>query len=489
MTRNGKIARLPQDIREELNERILNGQTAEQLLDWLHADDRVWEMLEAQGFDVITDGNISEWKAGGYQAWLENKEARELVVELALKSRDLGEETLAENLGQCVGNLLMVEFIKMMKILVQKEEDVPKRWAQLERVNRELARLRGSNAKDVWAGIQQKRSDWAAEDRDTAQEEKHAAWVKQQRLAEYRLRRAVAILAMDAKPENYEAAWYLAAREAEIEHDLPRGLLDREQVGGYWYWDEEDDQWRWMKKEVQADAKEEGKTPPKHRGTKKSRGKKANHPNPKIQTSSFKGKKARSSKSKVVEGPKNGGEKSAPTEVGDYEEKGNGSWVVTENRENVETPLEGTNFGRDAQNDPRDAGATPPPQGENEATVGVIPTNSDQLMGGGQEVEGRVTRVEGRKIAGKENGGLKVPAARANGNEDGGWQEKSAPTNPAGRDDYEEKGDGSSVASPHHEGIKASAESRPTELAGVKPHNNPPPGLWKLKSPNFYAQG
>jgi len=45
-----------------------------------------------------------------------------------------------------------------------------------------------------------------------------------------------------------------------------------------------------------------------------------------------------------------------------------------------------------------------------------------------------------------------VPAARANGNEDGGWQEKSAPTNPAGRDDYEENGDGSSVASPHHGG-------------------------------------
>jgi len=468
MTRNGKIARLPQDIREELNERILNGQTAEQLLDWLHADDRVWEMLEAQGFDVITDGNISEWKAGGYQAWLENKEARELVVELALKSRDLGEETLAENLGQCVGNLLMVEFIKMMKILVQKEEDVPKRWAQLERVNRELARLRGSNAKDVWAGIQQKRSDWAAEDRDTAQEEKHAAWVKQQRLAEYRLRRAVAILAMDAKPENYEAAWYLAAREAEIEHDLPRGLLDREQVGGYWYWDEEDDQWRWMKKEVQA-ARANGQA---EGGVKvragRANGKKAKTPKSKRQIPKkhqrpgFKGKKARSSKSKVVEG-REGREKSAPTDPAgrdDYEKKRDGSSVASPHQESFKSQ-----------------------------TSGVIPTNSDQLMGGGQEVEGRVTRVEGRKIAGKENGGLKVPAARANGNEDGGWQEKSAPTNPAGRDDYEEKGDGSSVASPHHEGIKASAESRPTELAGVKPHNNPPPGLWKLKSPNFYAQG
>ena len=57
MTRNGKIARLPQDIREELNERIRNGQTAEQLLDWLHAQERVWEVLEAHGFDAITIQN------------------------------------------------------------------------------------------------------------------------------------------------------------------------------------------------------------------------------------------------------------------------------------------------------------------------------------------------------------------------------------------------------------------------------------------------
>ena len=135
--------------------------------------------------------------------------------------------------------------------------------------------------------------------------------------------------------------------------------------------------------------------------------------------------------------------------------------------------------------------ASPHQESSKSQTSGVIPTNSDQLMGGGQEVEGRETKVEGRKIAGKEDGGWKVRAARANGNEGGRLKmeegaEKSAPTNVG---DYEENGDGSSVASPHHEGIEASPESCPTELAGVKEHNNPPPGLWKLKSPNFYAQG
>jgi len=357
MTRNGKIARLPRYVREELNERIRNGQSARKLVDWLMEQDEVFDLLEEHGFEGITDQNISEWKAGGYQCWLENQEARELVMEMALKSRDLGEETLEENLGQCVGNLVMVEFIKMMKVLVQKEKDPQKRWAQLERVNRELARLRGSNARNTWAGIQQKRSDWAEEDREEAAEEKHAAWVKKQRLAEYRAPLSVAILASGKEPK--EAAWYMAAREVEIAQDLPRGFLDQEHQGGFWYWDEEDDQWRWQRKEEKAKdatsntqpptsnegkaavaaANKDGelktrtaqasgvqaseKTPDPTTQTSKQhqkrvpKGKKQKHPTSNIQQPTSNGGKK---KAKVVEGQKARveGFKSAPTNVGDY---------------------------------------------------------------------------------------------------------------------------------------------------------------------------
>ena len=50
MARQGKIARLPHYLREEVNTRILNGETAREILEWLneHEDAKStwWEHFE-----------------------------------------------------------------------------------------------------------------------------------------------------------------------------------------------------------------------------------------------------------------------------------------------------------------------------------------------------------------------------------------------------------------------------------------------------------
>jgi hypothetical protein len=70
MTRNGKIARLPAAIREELNQRLLDGQPGRQLVEWLNGLPKVQAVLKAQfKGNPITKTNLSQWKTGGYPAW------------------------------------------------------------------------------------------------------------------------------------------------------------------------------------------------------------------------------------------------------------------------------------------------------------------------------------------------------------------------------------------------------------------------------------
>jgi hypothetical protein len=70
MTRNGKIARLPAAIREQLNQRLLEGETGKQLVEWLNSLPQVQSVLQAKFQGIpISEHNLSQWKNGGYTAW------------------------------------------------------------------------------------------------------------------------------------------------------------------------------------------------------------------------------------------------------------------------------------------------------------------------------------------------------------------------------------------------------------------------------------
>ncbi|MDR3401545.1 MAG: hypothetical protein P4L99_03520 [Chthoniobacter sp.] len=90
VTRNGKIARLPQAVREELNHRLFNGESGTSLLAWLHGRRDVQDVLAKEfGGRPINAQNLTEWRQGGYREWLDAGEARMLA-------RELGQEMLGE---------------------------------------------------------------------------------------------------------------------------------------------------------------------------------------------------------------------------------------------------------------------------------------------------------------------------------------------------------------------------------------------------------
>ncbi len=82
--RKGKIATLPAKIREEVNQRLHNGEQARQILPWLNADKDVLRILDEKWHEQpVTAQNLSEWRQGGYQDWLGRNEKVEALRALS----------------------------------------------------------------------------------------------------------------------------------------------------------------------------------------------------------------------------------------------------------------------------------------------------------------------------------------------------------------------------------------------------------------------
>ncbi len=92
ITRNGKIARLPRALREELNSRLLDGAQGRELTTWLNSLPETRRMTrELFNGRPVTEQNLPEWRKGGYQEWLRHREALEQVANLAADAHQLRE--------------------------------------------------------------------------------------------------------------------------------------------------------------------------------------------------------------------------------------------------------------------------------------------------------------------------------------------------------------------------------------------------------------
>jgi len=94
MTRNGKIARLPRELRDQLNRRLDNGEPGVRLAEWLNGLPEAQQVLKSYFRGrPISEQNLSEWKAGGYLDWLARQEALSQARELAADAEELLEAT------------------------------------------------------------------------------------------------------------------------------------------------------------------------------------------------------------------------------------------------------------------------------------------------------------------------------------------------------------------------------------------------------------
>jgi hypothetical protein len=144
-SRTGKIGRLPRAIRQQLNERLADGESSQVLVAWLNDCEVVQERL-AQYFGgrPITEHNLSDWKQGGFQDWLRHQEARGMLREFLNEAEELAAELEDEDgagLTDRVTEMVAMVLVKLFKEVAEAEGGPEKRKAVLE-ISREISRLR-----------------------------------------------------------------------------------------------------------------------------------------------------------------------------------------------------------------------------------------------------------------------------------------------------------------------------------------------------------
>ena len=94
MARRGKIARLPRDIREQLNRRLEDGEQAVRLAEWLNSLPEVKAIL-ATDFEnrPINEVNLTDWKQGGFLEWQSHRYRATDLQESRAHAKELAEMT------------------------------------------------------------------------------------------------------------------------------------------------------------------------------------------------------------------------------------------------------------------------------------------------------------------------------------------------------------------------------------------------------------
>jgi hypothetical protein len=140
-TRNGKIARLPLALREELNRRLREGEGGRTLLAWLDASPAVRAVLEAEfGGRPINGPNLTAWRREGYREWLRQQEVRAVAEKLGREatqppSRAPGES--AEGLSRWVAAQYFVALAHLDQATDQEEH-----WQMLHAMCGDVSQLR-----------------------------------------------------------------------------------------------------------------------------------------------------------------------------------------------------------------------------------------------------------------------------------------------------------------------------------------------------------
>jgi hypothetical protein len=146
MVRNGKIARLPRPLRDELNQRLARNEDGATLLDWLNAAPGVKDLL-ARDFagEPVGQQNLHEWRQGGFVEW---QSRQDLLAEAADLSDANGEwDALAAN--DFTERLAAVVVVRYADALAGwkggDDEAFRLKLRDLRRFNQDLAVLRRYN--------------------------------------------------------------------------------------------------------------------------------------------------------------------------------------------------------------------------------------------------------------------------------------------------------------------------------------------------------
>ena len=114
--RNGKIARLPSPIRNELNFRMDCGKDSAEILQWLNGLPEVKDSLKVRFEGVpISKQNLSEWRKGGFAEWQRHHEWIHQACELHHCTEDMENVLTPPLLAGDLAALLAVRYAALLQ--------------------------------------------------------------------------------------------------------------------------------------------------------------------------------------------------------------------------------------------------------------------------------------------------------------------------------------------------------------------------------------
>ena len=141
-TRNGKIARLPHSIREQLNQRLEDGEQAKDLIDWLNSLPEVQTVLKDHFVGhPINPVNMTQWKKGGFLDWQQQQLALQLFENID-DENSLGHKALPVSLTDKLARWAAIQLAANAQAIVANEENPSIRWRRLGEFCAQVARLR-----------------------------------------------------------------------------------------------------------------------------------------------------------------------------------------------------------------------------------------------------------------------------------------------------------------------------------------------------------
>ena len=146
MTRNGKLARLPRPLRDELNRRLAAQDDGSAILDWLNAAPDAKDLL-ARDFagEPVSPQNLHEWRQGGFVEW---QTRQDLFAEAADLTDANGEwDALAANdFTERLAAVLVVRYANALAGWNGGDDEAFRlKLHDLRRFNQDLAVLRRYN--------------------------------------------------------------------------------------------------------------------------------------------------------------------------------------------------------------------------------------------------------------------------------------------------------------------------------------------------------
>ncbi|HWB03781.1 MAG TPA: hypothetical protein VG796_12210 [Verrucomicrobiales bacterium] len=128
MGRIGKIGRLDVSIRNEVNERLADGEPGKSIVAWLNGHPDVQEML-ALYFDgkPITEQSLSEWRKRGYQDWQRHQEDLEFAGILADEAAELEEDREGMPLSDRIAPVAALALARLLRRLGSAKKPAERR--------------------------------------------------------------------------------------------------------------------------------------------------------------------------------------------------------------------------------------------------------------------------------------------------------------------------------------------------------------------------